>query len=145
MQYSEFYLLTSVDYFHNPQKYGISFKYYHNRYKELSAISNVIERVPVMYFRKDINRKELINMKYDILRHMKKQIFIDMCGIKQNTNINFILGQMCHIYPDLDLVNEHDKTLDKYITNYTTGVGYKIHPNKIKLSNTLHSVFNKHI
>ena len=145
LQYSEFYLLTSVDYFHNPQKYGISFKYYHNRYKELSAISNVIERVPVMYFRKDINRKELINMKYDILRHMKKQIFIDMCGIKQNTNINFILGQMCHIYPDLDLVNEHDKTLDKYITNYTTGVGYKIHPNKIKLSNTLHSVFNKHL
>ena len=141
LQYSEFYLLTSVDYFHNPQKYGISFEYYKNRYKELSAIREVIERVPVLYFREDINRKELINMKYDILRHMKKQIFIDMCGIKQNTSINFILSQMCHVYTYLDLIDEDDTTLDKYITNYVAGVGYKIHPTNNNLSNRLHNIF----
>ena len=142
INYSEFYLMTSIDYFHNPQKYGISFIYYRNRYKETSNIRKVIEKLPVMYFREDVNRKELVNMKYDILRHLKKQMFVDMIGLKHNNNIHFALGQMCHIYPDLDLVDNRDSTLDKYIMNYTNNVGYKLQPTK-NILDTLQKIYNK--
>lgn len=143
LAYSEFYIFTSTDYFYNPQKYGISFLYFQNRYKELSAISDIISKIPVMYFRNDVNRKELVNMEYDILRHMKKQIFIDMCksGMRANSNIYFTLGQMCHLYPDLDLIDTHDKILDDYIISFTNNIGYK--QRQKNLSATLHSLFDK--
>ena len=141
LTYSEFYLLTSVDYFHHPEKYGISFLYYQNRYKELFAISSIINQIPVMYFRNDINRKEMVNKKYDILRHMKKQVFIDITHIKHNTNVDFILNLMSHIYPDLDLIDEHDYVLDKYIKKHGKYIGYKLKTPDEGLSHTLHRIF----
>lgn len=143
LAFSEFYIFTSTDYFYNPQKYGISFIYYQNRYKELYNISNIINKIPVMYFRDDINRKELVNKDYEILRHMKKQIFIDMCrsGMSHNSNIYFTLNQMCHIYPDLDLIDNHDVLLDKYINTYTNNIGYKLRC--ANLTTTLHNIFDK--
>ena len=145
IKYSEFYLMTSVDYFHHPEKYGISFLYYQNRYKELFAINDVISKVPVMYFREDINRKELANRKYDVLRHLKKQIITDMLHIKQNTNLYGVLNLMCQIYPDLDLINNRDKQIDKYIENYVNNIGYKLKPLDNDLQHKVHNLFDKHI
>ena len=129
--YSEFYIYSSTPYFYNPAKYGLEYIYYQNRYKELSAISNCINKIPVMYFRNDISRKELVNMKYEILKNMRKELMLELSGALTNIrpiNFNFLLVLLNQVYPDIDLVSNRDKQIDKYITNYSTDIGYKFYP-----------------
>ena len=117
--YNEFMIYIVTPYFYNPSPYGIEYLYYKNRYNELSAINNIINRIPVMYFRKDLNRKELINMKYEILRCMKEYMLYGATfGF---TNLSFLNMLVKSIYPDLDLIETKniiiDKTIDKIIKN----------------------------
>ena len=131
ISYSEFYIYPSTVYFNNPADYGITYLYYSNRYKETSAISNIISKVPVMFFRKDRNRKDIVNMKYEILKNMKSEIILELSGAVNNIrslNFTFLLALMNQIYPDLDLIETHDKQLDKYIISYSNNVGYRFYP-----------------
>ena len=117
--YNEFMIYIVTPYFYNPSPYGIEYLYYKNRYNELLAINNIINKIPVMYFRKDLNRKELINMKYDILRCMKEYMLYGATfGF---TNLSFLNMLVKSIYPDLDLIETKNiiinKTIDKIIKN----------------------------
>ena len=113
LTYSEFVLYSSTPIDKNPYKYGLDYLYYKNRYNELSAIENIINKVPVMYFRKDINRKELVNRKYDILCNMKKYVLMGAtCGF---TNGSFLKSLIEQIIPDDNLLDKHDMIIDKAI------------------------------
>ena len=113
ISYSEFVLFPSTVIYKNPSKYGLEYIYYQNRYKELSAISNYINRIPVMYFRNDISRKELVNMKYEILKNMRKYVIL---GVTRGfENESFLKSLAEYVIPDFDLIQQHDKVLDKFI------------------------------
>ena len=114
--YSEYILMLASDIAKNPQRYGISYIYYKNRYKELNNISKIINDIPVMYFREELTRKELVNMKYEILSNMRQYVILGiMCGFKSSNFIQSILNQ---IIPDFDLIQNHDIALDKIIDKY---------------------------
>lgn len=113
INWSEFQIPPVTDYIHNPSKYGIRYIYYNNRYKELSSIDKYISKLPVMYFRTDLNRKEMVNNKYDILKNMTNVLLF------QSNNVAFLFSLVHDILSDLDLVDNHNYMLDKFIINYS--------------------------
>ena len=116
ISYSEFVLMLATNIAYNPQKYGLSYIYYKNRYDELNNIYKVINNIPVMYFREDLERKELVNMKYKILSKMRQYIMLGiMCGF---SNGSFLLLLLDQIIPDIELVERRDSALDKLIDKY---------------------------
>lgn len=130
--WNEYHLYTCTDYFYNSQKYGINFLYYKCRYKELNLINKCIEQIPVMYWRNDLNRKELVNNEYDILNNLKKETFdID------NNNHHFIPSLIHQIAPDLDIVENPNNLLNVYVNNFVKNFIYKNYANKISYKELL--------
>ena len=116
IQYSDFVLFISTDIAKNPHKYGLKYSYYTNRYKELSSIDKVISNIPIMYFREDIDRKQLLLKKYAILQHMIKDIAYDvMLGFKNKFFLQLLIEQ---VLPDIDVIDKHNRVLDKLILKY---------------------------
>ena len=74
IDYSLFNIYPSTEYFKHPSKHGIEFIYYKNRYSELDSIKDIIEKIPVLSFRKDIDRQKLTNIQFDILCNMKSKV-----------------------------------------------------------------------
>ena len=118
--WNEFHIFTSTPYFYNPSKYGIDYIYYQNRYKKLTAINQYINKLPVMYFRNDLNRKEMVNNYYEILRNMIKDILRS-----DSNNPNFLFALLHSVLPDLDYIDRHNKILDNIITKFSQIIGYK--------------------
>ena len=132
LSYSEFYICPSTPYYYNPSEYGLEYVYYQNRYKELDNIKNYINKIPAIYFRNDINRKELVNIKYDILKNMRKELMLELSGALTNIrqiNFNFLLALLNQVRTDIEFVDKRDKQIDRYIFNYSTNIGYKFYPN----------------
>ena len=116
IQYSDFVLFISTDIAKNPHKYGLKYSYYTNRYKELSSIDKVISNIPIMYFREDIDRKQLLLKKYAILQHMIKDIAYGvMLGFKNKFFLQLLIEQ---VLPDIDVIDKHNRVLDKLILKY---------------------------
>ena len=62
---------------------------------------------------------------------MRKELMLELSGALTNIrpiNFNFLLVLLNQVYPDIDLVSNRDKQIDKYITNYSTDIGYKFYP-----------------
>ena len=114
--YSEYVLMLATNIAKNPQCYGLSYIYYNNRYRELNATSKIINSIPVMYFREDLTRNELVNNKYEILRNMRQYV---MLGIMRGfNNGSFLPSIIDQIIPDIEFIKKHDSILDKLIDKY---------------------------
>ena len=116
IQYSEFVLFISTNIAKYPQKYGMSFEYYKNLHKELLSIENIINQVPIMYFREDTNREQIINTKYNILNNMRQDV---MKGVIFGFNNEFFLQLLIEqILPDINIIKNRNIILDKLIYKY---------------------------
>lgn len=114
--YSEYVLMLATNIAKNPQRYGLSYIYYNNRYRELNTTSKIINSIPVMYFREDLTRNELVNNKYEILSNMRQYVMLGiMCGFNNDSFLPSIIDQ---IIPDIEFIKKHDSILDKLIDKY---------------------------
>ena len=105
IDYSLFNIYPSTEYFKQPSEHGIEFIYYKNRYSELDSIKNIIEKIPVLCFRKDIDRQKLTNIQFDILCNMKsKVIYGRHFGFN---NSRFLEQLMKMVSIDRDLINNN--------------------------------------
>lgn len=116
ISYSEYVLMLATNIFYNSAKYGISYIYYQNRYKELNDISKLINTIPVIYFREDLTRTELVNMKYEILDKMRQYILLGI--IRGIGSGNFLPSLLDQIIPDIGLIKKHNSMLDRLINKY---------------------------
>lgn len=115
-EYADFELELSSDIYINSDKYGISFQNYVNNDSDLIDIENELNNLPIIYYRSDYNRKELLNEKYKLLNKIKSYLLLYN---NNKTMYNILLGSLVfNCYINHDLIDNKIKKLDDMINKF---------------------------
>lgn len=114
--YEDFRLELSSDLYINADKYGISFFNYNNIDETFKDINEELNNIPIMYYRNDYNRKELLNEKYKLLNKLKGYLLlINRNKLKPN---NLIDSLVVNSFIYRDLIDNRIKYLDDLVDDY---------------------------
>lgn len=114
--YEDFRLELSSDLYINADKYGISFFNYNNTDETFKDINEELNNIPIMYYRSDYNRKELLNEKYKLLSKLRGYLLlINRNKLKPN---NLIDSLVVNSFIYRDLIDNRIKYLDDLVDDY---------------------------
>lgn len=114
--YEDFRLELSSDLYINADKYGISFFNYNNKDETFKDINEELNNIPIMYYRSDYNRKELLNEKYKLLNKLKGYLLLIVNNKLKSNNLIDSLVVNSFIYRDL--IDNRIKYLDSLVDEY---------------------------
>lgn len=114
--YEDFRLELSSDLYINADKYGISFFNYNNIDETFKDINEELNNIPIMYYRSDYNRKELLNEKYKLLNKLKGYLLLIVNNKLKSNNLIDSLVVNSFIYRDL--IDNRIKYLDSLVDEY---------------------------
>ncbi|MCK9306952.1 MAG: hypothetical protein M0P17_05435 [Methanoculleus sp.] len=114
--YEDFRLELSSDLYINADKYGISFFNYNNIDETFKDINEELNNIPIMYYRSDYNRKELLNEKYKLLNKLKGYLLLIVNNKLKSNNLIDSLVVNSFIYRDL--IDNRIKYLDDLVDEY---------------------------
>jgi hypothetical protein len=114
--YEDFRLELSSDLYINADKYGISFFNYNNIDETFKDINEELNNIPIIYYRSDYNRKELLNEKYKLLNKLKGYLLLIVNNKLKSNNLIDSLVVNSFIYRDL--IDNRIKYLDSLVDEY---------------------------
>lgn len=114
--YEDFRLELSSDLYINANKYNITFVNYNNIDETFKDINEELNNIPIMYYRSDYNRKELLNEKYKLLNKLKGYLLLIVNNKLKSNNLIDSLVVNSFIYRDL--IDNRIKYLDSLVDEY---------------------------
>lgn len=114
--YEDFRLELSSDLYINANKYNITFVNYNNKDNTFINIEKELNNIPIMYYRSDYNRKELLNEKYKLLNKLKGYLLLIVNNKLKSNNLIDSLVVNSFIYRDL--IDNRIKYLDSLVDEY---------------------------
>ena len=114
--YEDFRLELSSDLYINANKYNITFVNYNNKDNTFLNIEKELNNIPIMYYRSDYNRKELLNEKYKLLNKLKGYLLLIVNNKLKSNNLIDSLVVNSFIYRDL--IDNRIKYLDNLVDEY---------------------------
>jgi hypothetical protein len=114
--YEDFRLELSSDLYINANKYNITFVNYNNKDNIFLNIEKELNNIPIMYYRNDYNRKELLNEKYKLLNKLKGYLLLIVNNKLKSNNLIDSLVVNSFIYRDL--IDNRIKYLDDLVDEY---------------------------
>lgn len=120
--YREFRLNTASLIYIEKEKYGISCEYYKNDNPIFNDIKEVFKEIPIIYYRNDYNRKDLINIYYEFL--LKNLFILRMTNRNLiKTEMDYALSSCCFACKySYDLIETHNTKLDIEIDKYCNNI-----------------------
>lgn len=118
--YEDYRLEFSSDMYIYSKDYNITFSYYNNTDKDFINIEKELNALPIMYYRNDYNRKELLNEKYKLLNKLNGYLLLINRSKLYGNNLIESLVFNCYLYKDL--IDNKSAKLDNMISEFINNV-----------------------